>query len=68
MGRAVIKVIKKGTEVMTSTPSNVEKTNTPGFTRKTAHKIEDNIKGWIEELKVRKHDDLLQAHSFMSGF
>lgn len=68
MGSSVIKVIKKGAQAITSIPSTEEKATTPGFTRKTAHRIEDNIKGWIEDLKVRKHDDLVQAHNLMSGF
>jgi len=66
MGSRIIKVIKKDSksfqpQVMT------ERVNVQMSARKAVHSIEENIKGWIEDLKGRKHDELVQAHSLLGG-
>jgi hypothetical protein len=67
MGRATIKVIKKNShEDIRPLPS--EGKNVKNSAKKAIHKIESNIKGWIEEFEVRKNDELIQAHSFLGGF
>ena len=66
MRGSTIKVIKKNSR--SSQPVSAEAKGVKNFSRKTIHTIEDNIKGWIEELEVRKNDELIQAHSFLGGF
>jgi len=65
MGRATIKVIKKNSPA--HQPASTEGENVPRFSKRSIHTIEDNIKGWIEELEVRKNNELIQAHSFLGG-
>lgn len=66
MGSATIKVIKKSSGVLRPN-AKVEQTKVKSFTKKAVHNIEDNIKTWIEELQIRKNDELYQAHSLLSG-
>jgi hypothetical protein len=66
MRGSTIKVIKKNSR--NSQQVSAEAKGVKNFSRKTIHTIEDNIKGWIEELEVRKNDELVQAHSFLGGF
>jgi len=66
MGSTIIKVIKKSsTQVLTE--AKPEKKNLKTFSKNAVSSIEGNIKGWIEELQVRKNDELLQAHTFFGG-
>lgn len=67
MANSAIKVIKKSAMAMVPKTKVVENSEKQSFSKKTAHTIEHNIKSWIEELQVRKNDDLLHAHSLMSG-
>jgi hypothetical protein len=66
MGSATIKVIKKSSGALRPDAKN-EQTNVKSFTKKAVHNIEGNIKNWIEELQIRKNDELCQAHSLLSG-
>lgn len=66
MGSKAIKVIKKSSKAFES-PAISETVSIKSSTRKAVHSIEENIKGWIEELKGRKHDELVQAHSLLGG-
>ena len=66
MGSAAIKVIKKNSRDIQPAPS--EPKNVKNYSKKAINRIEDNIKGWIEEFEVRKNDELIQAHSFLGGF
>jgi hypothetical protein len=67
MGSATIKVIKKSSEAAHSM-TNPEEKKTQSFSKKAIHNIEVNIKDWIQELKSRKNDELIQAHTLLSGF
>lgn len=71
MGRAGIKVIKKCSK---DVQPNVAGNTKPGatekkksFSKNAVNTIENNIKGWIEELNVRKSDEMLQAHNLLVG-
>ena len=66
MRRTSIKVIKKNSRDIQ--PVSKETKNVKSFSKNAIHTIESNIKGWIEELEVRKNDELIQAHSFLGGF
>ena len=66
MGNASIKVIKKSSGVLPPEEKVGQKT-VKSFSKKAIHSIEDNIKNWIEELQIRKNDELHQAHSMLSG-
>jgi hypothetical protein len=65
MGSSAIKVIKKNSPVRETASTEIKSVS--NFTKKAAHKIEDNIKSWIHELEVRKNDELIQAHSILGG-
>jgi hypothetical protein len=66
MRSASIKVIKKNSRDVQ--PPAKEAKNVKNFSKKAIHTIESNVKSWIEELEVRKNDELIQAHSFLGGF
>ncbi len=64
MGSAAIKVIKKSSA---DQPRVKPEKSVKNYSKNAIHSIESNIKGWIEELQVRKNDELLHSHSFLSG-
>jgi hypothetical protein len=65
MKNAVIKVIKKQPGAVVSPEVRPEKSSKV-FSKKTVHSIEDNIRNWIDELQVRKNDELIQTHMFLN--
>jgi hypothetical protein len=65
MGSAAIKVIKKSSASQPA--AETEKKKVKNFPKQAMNTIEHNIKGWIEELQVRKNDELLQSHAFFGG-
>ena len=66
MGNASIKVIKKSSGVLRP-EGKAEQKNAKSFSKKAIHSIEDNIKTWIEDLQIRKNDELHQAHIMLSS-
>ena len=64
MKNAAIRVIKKRQDTLRA--SNDQEKTATGFSRKVIHNIEGNIKNWIEELHVKKDDELIQTYMFLN--